>query len=118
MTEQEMREPTFFVLASLADGRKHGYGVIKDAEELSEGRVRLKVGTLYTALDRLQAEGLVAASGDEVVSGRLRRYFELTDAGASALESESDRQALNAQRAKDRLRQRAGRLAVNRAVAS
>jgi DNA-binding PadR family transcriptional regulator len=40
MSQQEMREPTFFVLASLADGRKHGYGIIKDAEQLSDGRVR------------------------------------------------------------------------------
>ena len=111
MTAQEMREPTFFVLASLADGRKHGYGIIKDAETLSEGRVSLKVGTLYAALDRLQADGLVTAAGDEIVAGRLRRYFELTDSGADALKAESERQALNAQRAHDRLKQRAARVA-------
>jgi PadR family transcriptional regulator PadR len=111
MSEQEMREPTFFVLASLADGRKHGYGIIKDAEELSDGRVRLKVGTLYAALDRLQAEGLVTAAGDEIVSGRLRRYFELTEPGASSLAVESERQELNAQRARDRLKRRAARVA-------
>jgi PadR family transcriptional regulator PadR len=112
MTTQEMREPTFFVLASLADGRKHGYGIIKDAEELSDGRLRLKVGTLYAALERLQAEGLVAAAGDEVVDGRLRRYFELTDAGTDALGREAERQELNAKRARERLRQRAARVAV------
>jgi DNA-binding PadR family transcriptional regulator len=112
MNEQEMREPTFFVLASLADGRKHGYGIIKDAEELSEGRVRLKVGTLYAALDRLQAEGLVAAAGDEVVAGRLRRYFELTEPGAAALAAESERQSLNAKRATERLKKRAARVAT------
>jgi len=117
MAEQEMREPTFFVLASLADGRKHGYGIIKDTEELSDGRVQLKVGTLYTALDRLQTEGLVAPAGDEIVSGRLRRYFELTERGASALAAESERQALNASRARDRLRQRAARAALGPAVA-
>jgi PadR family transcriptional regulator, regulatory protein PadR len=112
MSEQEMREPTFFVLASLADGRKHGYGIIKDAEELSAGRVRLKVGTLYAALDRLQSEGLVAEAGDEVVAGRLRRYFELTDPGAASLDAESERQALNARRATHRLKKRAARLAT------
>lgn len=111
MTDQEMREPTFFVLASLADGRKHGYGIIKDAEELSEGRVSLKVGTLYAALERLQTDGLVAAAGDEIVAGRLRRYFELTDTGAASLEEESERQAQNARRAHDRLKQRAARVA-------
>jgi DNA-binding PadR family transcriptional regulator len=116
MSEQEIREPTFFVLASLADGRKHGYGIIKDAEDLSDGRIRLKVGTLYAALDRLQAEGLVVAAGDEVVAGRLRRYFELTEKGASTLGAESERQALNAERARDRLRKRAARAATVQAV--
>jgi PadR family transcriptional regulator PadR len=113
MTTPEMREPTFFVLASLADGRKHGYGIIKDAEELSDGRVRLKVGTLYAALDRLQTEGLVAPAGDEVVDGRLRRYFELTEPGAASLTEESERQAANAERARTRLKQRAARVAAS-----
>jgi PadR family transcriptional regulator PadR len=118
MSEQEMREPTFFVLASLADGRKHGYGIIKDAEELSDGRVRLKVGTLYAALDRLQTEGLVAAAGDEIVAGRLRRYFELTESGAASLAAESERQAANARRATDRLKKRAARVATAPKVAT
>jgi PadR family transcriptional regulator, regulatory protein PadR len=113
MSEQEMREPTFFVLASLADGRKHGYGIIKDAQELSDGRVNLRVGTLYAALDRLQTEGLVAAAGDEVVAGRLRRYFELTEHGAESLAAESERQAANAKRARDRLKKRAARVVTS-----
>jgi len=54
-----MREPTYFVLASLLAGPLHGYAIIKRAEELSGGRVRLATGTLYTALDRLSAEGRV-----------------------------------------------------------
>lgn len=52
-----MREPTYFVLASLLDGPLHGYGIIQRADELSAGRLRLATGTLYTALDRLTAEG-------------------------------------------------------------
>lgn len=54
-----MREPTYFVLASLLAGPLHGYAIIKRAEQLSGGRVRLATGTLYTALDRLTAEGHV-----------------------------------------------------------
>lgn len=117
MSPQEMREPTFFVLASLADGRKHGYGIIKDAEDLSDGRVRLKVGTLYAALERLTAEGLVATAGDEVVDGRARRYFELTDVGTTSLAAEAERQAMNAARARARLTQRAARAKVAAATA-
>jgi PadR family transcriptional regulator PadR len=106
------------VLASLADGRKHGYGIIKDAEELSDGRVSLKVGTLYAALERLQAEGLVVAAGDEIVAGRLRRYFELTEPGAASLADESERQELNAKRARDRLKSRAARVAPSTRTAT
>ena len=98
-----MREPTFLVLAALADGRKHGYALIGEAATLSDGRVKLKVGTLYAALDRLTTEGLVQSAGDEVVEGRHRRYYELTDAGASRLAAEAARLASNAKRAFARL---------------
>ena len=103
MTTTEMREPTFLVLAALADGRKHGYGLISEAATLSDGRVQLKVGTLYAALDRLSAEGLVESAGEEVVDGRHRRYYKLTDAGAERLATEAARLASNAKRAIARL---------------
>jgi DNA-binding PadR family transcriptional regulator len=77
-----MQEPTFLILTALADRVKHGYGIMCDAERISGGRVRLRAGTLYTALDRLQSDGLVAADREEVVEGRLRRYYRLTDCGA------------------------------------
>jgi len=99
----KLREPTFFILTSLASGRKHGYLIIKDAEELSGGRVTLKVGTLYAALERLETEGLVVRVGDEAVDGRLRRYFDLTDDGALALASEADRAENNAKVARKSL---------------
>jgi DNA-binding PadR family transcriptional regulator len=98
-----MREPTFLVLAALASGRRHGYALISEAAILSDGRVQLKVGTLYAALDRLSAEGLVQAAGEEVVDGRHRRYYELTDAGAARLSLEATRLASNAKRAFARL---------------
>ena len=90
-TRQPLREPTYFVLASLLDGPLHGYGVIKRAAELSHGRVRIRAGTLYGALDRLIEEGWVAFDGEEVVDGRLRRYYRLTGAGEAALLAEADR---------------------------
>jgi DNA-binding PadR family transcriptional regulator len=95
-----MRGPTFLVLSALASGRKHGYAIVKDVEEVGE---TLSVGTLYTALDRLAKAGLVRSAGEEVVDGRLRRYYDLTDDGAETLQSEADRQAAAAQRARTRL---------------
>jgi PadR family transcriptional regulator, regulatory protein PadR len=88
-----MREPTYFVLAALQDGPLHGYAIIKKAEGLSHGRVRLATGTLYTALDRLTAEGYVRLVSEEIVSGRARRSYGLTDAGSAALRAEATRMA-------------------------
>jgi PadR family transcriptional regulator, regulatory protein PadR len=92
-----MREPTYFLLASLLDGPLHGYAIIKRAEEMSDGRVRLATGTLYTALDRLTDEGLVRLVSEETVSGRIRRSYGLTRAGSAALRAEALRMAEAAQ---------------------
>jgi DNA-binding PadR family transcriptional regulator len=88
-----MREPTYFVLASLLGGPLHGYAIIKRAEELSGGRVRLATGTLYTALDRLTAEGHVQLVSEETFGGRIRRSYGLTKDGAGALRAEAQRMA-------------------------
>jgi PadR family transcriptional regulator, regulatory protein PadR len=88
-----MREPTYFVLASLLDGPLHGYAIIQRTEQLSDGRVRLATGTLYTALDRLTAEGLVELVREEIVNGRARRSYGLTPPGAGALRAEAARMA-------------------------
>jgi PadR family transcriptional regulator PadR len=85
MSTEEMREPTFLLLAALADGRQHGYSLLQAVGTLSNGRVRLRPGSLYGALDRLAREGLVKEVGTEVVDGRHRRYYELTEAGVQAL---------------------------------
>ena len=86
-----MREPTFWILTALASEPRHGYALIQDAERLSAGRVRLQAGTLYAALDRLVAEGLVEPDREEIVRGRARRYYRLTDDGAAALDAEAVR---------------------------
>ena len=88
-----MREPTYFVLAALLDGPLHGYAIMKRAEEMSGGRVRLATGTLYSALDRLTDEGHLRLVSEEVVAGRVRRSYGLTDDGAAALRAEAQRMA-------------------------
>ena len=88
-----LREPTYFVLASLLDGPLHGYAILRRAEELSQGRVRLSTGTLYGALDRLTGAGLVDPGQEEVVGGRVRRAYTLTEDGRALLAAESARLA-------------------------
>ena len=62
-------------------------------------------GTLYAALDRLDAEGLVEVDHDELVDGRNRRYYRLTSSGAAALTAEAGRLARTARKATAQLRQ-------------
>ena len=106
MSERPLHEPTFLLLTALAKGPQHGYGIITDVERISDGRVRLRAGTLYAALDRVVAEGLVEADRDEVVDGRLRRYYRLTQRGDDRLAAEVVRLQHNAAVAAGRLRRR------------
>lgn len=99
-----MRETTFLILTALAGGPMHGYGVIREVAELSAGRVKLLPGTLYTALDRLAAQGLVEREREEVRDGRLRRYYQLTFNGLAALGVETARFRELATAAEQRLR--------------
>src|SRR5215208_6907161 len=76
-------DPALFVLASLADGEKHGYAMMENIEEMGEMcGTRLGPGTLYGALARLERRGLV----EPLSSEERRRPYRLTAAGASALE--------------------------------
>jgi len=102
-----MQEPTFFILTALAEGPLHGYGVIQAVLGLSKERIRLRPGTLYAALDRLTEDGLLAVDREENVEGRYRRYYRLTDDGATALEVEVERMRTNATLASVRLRKSA-----------
>lgn len=86
-----MSEATYFVLAALLEGPLHGYAIMKRAEEQSDGRVRLAVGTLYGALDRLAGNGLIEVDREETVAGRPRRYFRITEDGRSAVVAEARR---------------------------
>ena len=106
MTDTALREPTFLILTALAGGAQHGYGVLLDVETISGGRVKLRAGTLYAALDRLCADGWVAVDREEVVEGRLRRYYRLTDDGAARLEAEVARMRAHTRAAEQRLRRR------------
>jgi PadR family transcriptional regulator PadR len=102
----EMREPTYYLLATLLDGPLHGHGIIKRAKEISDDRVCLAAGTLYAALDRLTREGLIAPAHEETVNGRLRQYYELTPSGTAAVNIEADRMG------------RAARLVISRRTTS
>ena len=104
-----MSEQAFLVLTALAEEPLHGYAVVQAVDTLSEGRVRLRVGTLYGVLDRLVADGLAEPDREEVHQGRLRRYYRLTNAGIQALAAEIARMRSNVRAASAVLRAREAR---------
>jgi DNA-binding PadR family transcriptional regulator len=104
MGVRAMQEATYLILTALAAGSQHGYGIIADVIEISGGRVRLLAGTLYTALDRLRADGLIAVDREEIVETRLRRYYRLTPEGEQRLAEEAVRLHANATAALRRLK--------------
>ncbi|MFG1917602.1 PadR family transcriptional regulator [Micromonospora sp. NPDC048898] len=102
-----LREPTFLILTALAAEPMHGYGLIGEVAALSDNRVSLRPGTLYGALDRLVDAGLVEVDREEVVDGRLRRYYRLSPTGDATLTAETERLRRNVEAATTRLAERA-----------
>jgi PadR family transcriptional regulator, regulatory protein PadR len=98
-----MTGQAFFVLTALADGPRHGYGIVGEVAELSQGRVRLKIGSLYGVLDRLTTEDLIEPDREEAHDGRLRRYYRLTRRGRKALAEEAQLRAATARVVRARL---------------
>jgi PadR family transcriptional regulator, regulatory protein PadR len=101
----------FFVLTALADEPRHGYGIVGEVAELSQGRVKLKIGSLYGVLDRLAAEGLIEPDREEAHDGRLRRYYRLTQDGRHALAEEAELRVATARVVRARLRLTDGQVA-------
>jgi len=104
MNRTAIQEPTFLILTALAAGPQHGYGIMTDVASISSDRVKLRAGTLYAALDRLRADGIIDVDREEVVDSRLRRYYKLTPTGISVLDAEAARMQANARVAVNRLK--------------
>ena len=86
----------FHILLALADGERHGYGVIKEVDARTEGRVRLGPGTLYGSIKRMLEEGLIEESGerpDPELDDERRRYYRLTKFGRRVAVAEAERLA-------------------------
>ena len=82
------------VLLALADGERHGYGIMLEVRERTGGRVRLGPGTLYGAIKRLKEGGVIEESGErradpgEAPDDERRRYYRLTGFGGEVLAAE------------------------------
>jgi DNA-binding PadR family transcriptional regulator len=86
----------FHVLLVLAEGEKHGYGIMREVEQISDGTVRMGPGTLYGTLKKLLEIGLVDESGerpDPQMDDQRRRYYRITGLGERVAAAEVHRLA-------------------------
>ncbi len=84
----------FHILLALAGGEKHGYGIMKEVGQLTDGKMRLGPGTLYSSIGRLLEGGLIAVAEtrpNPALDDERRRYYRLTEAGRSVARAEAAR---------------------------
>jgi len=84
----------FHILLALTGAHRHGYGIIRDIAERTDGTLRLGTGTLYTALARLETLALVGESDRRAPAHEdddRRRYYRLTPLGRAVLKAETER---------------------------
>jgi DNA-binding PadR family transcriptional regulator len=88
--------PVFHILVALAGEERHGYGIMLDVAEQTDGSLQLGPGTLYGCLKRMLAAGLVAESDerpDPALDDERRKYYRMTDLGRTAVRAEAKRLA-------------------------
>lgn len=99
MAESETRDPeeltpltgpVFYILLSLADGDRHGYGIMGETRARTGGKLRAGPGTLYRSLAKLLEEGMIEDVGESVdpKTGKTRHYYRLTEFGRRVLLAE------------------------------
>jgi DNA-binding PadR family transcriptional regulator len=91
-----LKTDTLLILLALAPASRHGYGIIRDVEERTDGETRLQTGALYRTLRRLLSDGLIQ-EGERPPKDRnadeRRQYYGLTRLGRAVMEAETARMA-------------------------
>ena len=86
--------PFFYTLLAVEDTDRHGYAIINEVAERTDGAVRIRTGTLYNAIRRMLAQGLIeeiAERPDPEIDDERRRYYRATGLGRRVLSAESAR---------------------------
>jgi DNA-binding PadR family transcriptional regulator len=87
-------EATFHILLALADGDRHGYGIIQDIATRTDGALKLGPGTLYRSIQRMLEQGLILETTERPAPAEddeRRRYYRLTGFGRSVAKAETAR---------------------------
>jgi DNA-binding PadR family transcriptional regulator len=91
-----LKAPVFLILLSLAERSSHGYALVQDVRERSDGRVELETGPLYRHLRRLADDGLIEDAPpppEDAGADQRRKYYRLTELGRGVLAAETRRLA-------------------------
>ena len=107
MSDSPQGQAAIYILLVLSQGERHGYGIMKEVDEISQGGVRLGPATLYTTIKRLVQAGLIEEIGErkdpEMVRGEERRkYYTLSLAGKEVVTVELKRMEVLLSRFKSR----------------
>ncbi len=82
----------FYILFSLATGEKHGYEIMKQVRQDTQGKIKMGNGTLYGSMKRMLADGLIEDAGDKIdPDNERRKYYRLTEFGKQVLHAEMQR---------------------------
>ncbi len=95
-TEMPITPAVYQILLSLADGDRHGYGIMQEVDQRTHGEIRLGPGTLYRSIKRLRKAGLIEGlEGSELIGedDDRRRFYRITVSGRTMLENEARRLA-------------------------
>src|SRR5262245_18667914 len=82
---------TFHILVALADDDRHGYAIIQDVEERTNGELRLSAGTLYRSIQRMLEQGLIVETRERPapdMDDERRRYYRMTPFGEAVARAE------------------------------
>jgi DNA-binding PadR family transcriptional regulator len=86
----------FHILLALANGERHGYGIMQEIAQVTRGKLRIGPGTLYRSIKRMLADGLIEESDerpDPALDDERRRYYRLTEFGLRVTRAEAERLA-------------------------
>jgi transcriptional regulator len=77
------------ILKAVSLGPLHGYGVLLRIQQICRGALRIQQGSLYPALYKLEAEGLISSTWGQSENNRRAKYYDLTEAGRARFLEES-----------------------------
>src|SRR5215211_3069018 len=93
-SELPLTPATFHILLALVDEERHGYAIMQEVVERTEGSMKLGPGTLYGSLKRLLEQGMVEESderADPALDDERRRYYRITKHGLAVARAEARR---------------------------